>query len=142
MQNKEKQQVWCKPLRSFLKFFAHVQEIRQPDRQKQHSKCRSVNQLTNNVHLATSSEQLICFFGLVGLHKQLCTFHTLINLLIPKLFYNYARYQMIDEARQCAALCHDQCHGLWLVYAVTCHQHGTEVQTSQSEAIRSIKACS
>ena len=39
-------------------------------------------------------------FGLVGSHNQLCTLHTLTNLLVTNLFYIHARHWMIETARQ------------------------------------------
>ena len=38
-------------------------------------------------------------FGLLGSHNQLCTSHTLINLLVTNLFYIHARHRMIEAAR-------------------------------------------
>ena len=49
-----------------LKFYARVQEIRRPDRKKLQSK--SVEQLTNNVYLATSARS-ICAFWIEGVPK-------------------------------------------------------------------------
>ena len=40
------------------------------------------------------------YFGLMGSHNQLCTFHTLINLLVAYLFYIHARHRMIEAARR------------------------------------------
>ena len=42
---------------------------------------------------------LFMYFGLVGSHNQLCTFHTLINLLVTNLFYFHARHRMIKAAK-------------------------------------------
>ena len=66
-QVKEKQQGnLLKTVQKIFKFYAHVQEIHRPDRQKQQS--RSVQQLTNNVHLA-SSARLICAFWIEGVQQ-------------------------------------------------------------------------
>ena len=59
---------------------------------------RSVKQLTNNVHLATSAPSIYVFW-IGGSHNQLCTFHTLINLLVANVFYIYALHQMIEAAK-------------------------------------------
>ena len=45
----------------------------------------------------------IMYFESVGSHNQLCTFHTLINLLVTSLFYIQARHRMI-EGRKHGAL--------------------------------------
>ena len=55
--NKEKQRgSLLKTVQKIVKFYAHVHEIYWPHRQKQQS--RSVKQLTNNVHLATSARSI------------------------------------------------------------------------------------
>ena len=41
----------------------------------------------------------IMYFELVGSHNQLCTFHTLIDLLDTSLFYIHTQHQMIEAAR-------------------------------------------
>ena len=60
---------------------------------------RSVEQLINNVHLATSARSIYVVW-IRGSRYQLCTFHTLINLLVTNLFYIHTRLQMIEAARQ------------------------------------------
>ena len=60
--------------------------------------CAKVKQLTNNVHLATSA-QSICYFGFMGSHNRLCTFHTFTNLLVTNLFYIHPWHQMTEVAK-------------------------------------------
>ena len=81
-----------------LKFNASVQEIHQPNQQKQHSNPGQSNSLPIMCILPLQHGRFMCF-GLVGSHNQLCTFHTLINLLVTNLFYIYAQHQMIEAAR-------------------------------------------
>ena len=52
-------------VQNLLKFYARVQEIHRPDRQKRQLS-RSVEQHTDNVHLATSARS-ICVFWIGGI---------------------------------------------------------------------------
>ena len=79
----------------------------------------------------------LMYIRLVRSHNQLCTSYTLINL-----YYIHSRRWMTEAARwdkigvlQRAMVC-------WLAHTATWRHRREEVQTSQSEAIRSIEECS
>ena len=63
--------------------------IHQPDWQKQRSYLGQLNSLLIMCILPLQCGQFM-YFELVWSHNQLCTFHTLINLLIASLFYSHA----------------------------------------------------
>ena len=69
--------------------------IHQPDRHKQHS---YLGQSNNSPIMCISPLQrgLFMLFELVGSHNQLCTFHTLMNLLVTNSFYIHARHRLIE----------------------------------------------
>ena len=82
------------------------------------------------------------YFGFVGSHNELCTSHTLIKLSISNSFYIHARHRMIETARRDKNGVLQMCHGHLVSRSVTWRQRRAEVQTSQSDAIRSIDTCS
>ena len=47
---------------------------------------KSVEQLTDNVHLATSARS-ICVFSIGGIPQSIAHLHTLINLVVPVKFF-------------------------------------------------------
>ena len=97
-----------KTIHMLLKFYARVQEIHRSDQQK----CINLHQSDSLPIMCILPLQRGWFvhFGLVGSHNQLCTSHTLINLV-----YIHAQHLIIKAARWekkwCAAVCHHQCHG-------------------------------
>ena len=82
-----------------LKLSEYVQEIHQPGRQKQHNNLGQSNSLPI-VNTLPHQYGRFVYFGLVRSHNQLCTSHTLINLLVTNLFYIHARNRMIEVARR------------------------------------------
>ena len=97
-QYKEKQRrslTWT--IRKLLKFCAHVQEIHQPDWQKQHGNLGLSNSLPIICILPLQCGWFT-YFGLVGSTIS-CVPSTLINLLVTNLFYLHAQHQMIEAAR-------------------------------------------
>ena len=74
-----------------------VRELHWPDRRKQHSNVGQSNSLPIMCILPLQRSRVMCF-GLVGSHYQLCTFYTVINLLVTNLFYIHARHRMIEAA--------------------------------------------
>ena len=100
-----------------------------------------VEQLTDNVHLATSAWLFLCF-ALTGSHNQLCTFHSLINLLVTNLFYITPYIKWLKQLGVIKMACCKVCHGQLVACSVTWYQCCSEVQTSQSEATRSIEESS
>ena len=85
-------------IQKLLKFYAHVQRIHQPNWQNQHSNLRQLNSLPIKCSLPLQRGWFM-YFGLVGSHNQLCTFHVLIDLLVTNLFYIDAQHRMIKAAR-------------------------------------------
>ena len=86
-------------VQKLLKICARVQEIHRLDQQKQHSDLGQSKGLWIMCILPLQHGRFM-YFGLMGSHNQLCTFHTLINLWVTNLFYIHARHQMIKAARQ------------------------------------------
>ena len=74
-----------------FKFYAHVQEIHQPNLQKQHSYLGQSNSLPTMCIFPLQRDQFM-YFELMRSHNQLYTFHTLVNLLVTILFDNYAQH--------------------------------------------------
>ena len=95
-QNKEvRRRSLAETVQKPLKFYLRVQEIHQPDRQKQHSNLGQSNSLSIMCILPFQRGQFV-HFGLVESRNQLCASRTLINLFV--IFYT--RHQMIEAARR------------------------------------------
>ena len=123
-----------------FKVLCSVQEIHWPDRQIQHSNLGQSNNLPIMCILSLQCGRFI-YFGLVGSHSQLYTFHALINFL--QICFTFT--PDIEWSKQLGTIkmaCCKACHGQLVTRSVTWCQHHAEVQTSQSDAIRSIKAYS
>ena len=121
-----------------LMFYVRVREIHQPDWQKQHSYLGQSNSLPIISFLPLQHGWLM-YFGLMGFHNQLYTFHTLVNLLVTILFYIHVRHQKLKHLGTIKLACCKVCHGQLVALSMTWHQHRAEVQASQSDAIRSIE---
>ena len=91
-------EVWLKPFRS-LKVLNMGSRNTPTWLTKEHSNLGQSNSL---LIMCIMPLQRRCFvyFGLMGYHNQLCTFHTLINLLVTNLFYSHAWHWMTEAARQ------------------------------------------
>ena len=84
------------PLEAFKVLCTYTRNT--PTQSKTAQLSRSVEQLTNTVHLALQCGWFM-HFGLVGSHNQSYTFYALVNLLVTILFYIHAWHQMIKAAR-------------------------------------------
>ena len=81
-----------------LMFYVRVREIHQPDWQNQHSYLGQSNSLPIISFLPLQHGWLM-YFGLMGFHNQLYTFHTLVNLSVTIWFYIDTWHWMIEAAK-------------------------------------------
>ena len=83
-----------------LKLCALVQEMHQPNRQKRHGSqlCRSVEQLTDNMHRATSV-WLIYVFWIGGIPQSVVYLPHSDKFIGYQFIFIHARHRMIGAAR-------------------------------------------
>ena len=86
-----------------------------PTRSSATQQSRSVEQLTDNVHLATSARS-ICVFSIGGIPQSIVHLHTLINLVVPVKFFIIFFTFMLDikwpkQLGEIKMTCCKVCHG-------------------------------
>ena len=96
-QNRERsdEEVWRKPFRSFLNFYARVQALHLPDRQKHHSNPGPSTSLPTTRILPLQRGRS---------HTQLCTSHTLINLLYLRAGIDWSKRQGKKKKPVCCSV--------------------------------------
>ena len=97
---------------------------------------RSVEQLTDHVHLVTSARS-ICVFGLVGFHNELYASHTQ-----KYICYIHAQHWMIEVARQVRGKWRKCCWVPWSAEFVVQWSDVSIARKSPIQTTRSIVDCS